>query len=402
MSAWDMALQQGQAPDDENFLAQFTNPQRNPATVYRPAPPPPSVEPKREPAGKVLPRDIASMPFNPLSVMGSKEALQAYLAKQQEGVEKLQSIADQSSASMDKPNQNPFAGLLALADNAFGSKTLEAAHALGAVKPIMSEQEKLDRKAKLQEMVDKARTPIATEMLKQYGNENNALTRALAGQINSGKADKKTLDKMETDMGNDLDQFKASSRSLTGVMAAKLHNSNQILALVARHPDMNLTKDEMFDLVAGVAKQTLGNQGVIGEDMLNKLMPDSARGKYNDWKAWLLNEPTGKEQQGFVKRMVDNLLGEEKSVREQFDNEKLQKLTKYGRLEEARPAVHARIASGPDLGLRRPKVVEDFVNSYNGVTVTKTGKDGKVETYRMKPNSPEYQEAIKEGFKEVK
>lgn len=75
---------------------------------------------------------------------------------------------------------------------------------------------------------------------------------------------------------------------------------------------MNLTGPEMEELALGTAR-LLAGAGGTSRSQIEALVPSSARGKVSDMIGWITNNPTGRQQQEFVKR-TKGLLDREKAL----------------------------------------------------------------------------------------
>lgn len=60
--------------------------------------------------------------------------------------------------------------------------------------------------------------------------------------------------------------------------------------------------------------------GQTAQSQIEGLIPQTAQGKFASWKEWFTNNPSGTEQQAFIKRYADTLAREKGAVQGQFRN----------------------------------------------------------------------------------
>ena len=128
-------------------------------------------------------------------------------------------------------------------------------------------------------------------------------TAALAAK--TAAADDKEDKKERTLMNKILDQGQPSQRTPEGQASMKIQSGLASMVLI-NQMNGNLTPQQMRELATSVAN-LLSRGGVVANEQIDALVPNTLFGKIKDWQQWLTNEPTGTEQQAFVKNLADTV-----------------------------------------------------------------------------------------------
>lgn len=157
-----------------------------------------------------------------------RSQLEEYLGKQRAGSDAMQQLASQYGNQLDQQTQRPdMRAFNALADYYYGTN-------LSKQFPHMTPAEATQAKMQAQSEVDKTQTPIAQELLRQFGTETSGLNRAqmaaareqaayFANQRNMASTqnkDNQADQKLDTDSLKELHKDKEYNAALTGVHKA--------------------------------------------------------------------------------------------------------------------------------------------------------------------------------------
>ena len=111
--------------------------------------------------------------------------------------------------------------------------------------------------------------------------------------------------------------------------------SDQLAHVIRLGADPNymysLTEAESLELSQGLARAVAAGVGGVGKFQVEHLMPKSAMGSGQDMLSWIKNEPRGRNQQEFIKRMLHN----SEAQKELYDNQlKLAQVQAAARFEK--------------------------------------------------------------------
>lgn len=304
-SAWDLALQNGVPPNDQEFLQQLTPAQRNPATVYRPAPPPPPEASLEQPQVQRKPA-VAGMPRrNPASTMMSVDEI---IQQQKDNQALLQGYADKyKDLTSQHEGDVDFSPILHLVDSTFGSKT-----ATGYQKPGEKEQQDLLHQFAIQKEAGGALSPVAQELIKAYSSENSAQSRYLNNITKKDKSSANAFAKAKENIlmtGRNAPKYAVQAQE-------KLGRVNSAMALIeAVENDPNAVAQGKYDpasmeeLTSAVAG-TVNNSNVVTDSMREALkirnLPLSTAGVLQ----YLTGKPDPVHQKEWIARIVRTLEAE--------------------------------------------------------------------------------------------
>lgn len=266
--------------------------------------------------------------------------LQRYIDSQEEGVNSAEKAARDFGA---KPGETNYSPLLGLIDSWTGTR-LQPGY-----KAPLSDQE---RESKYRDLQDKAltqRQKLTSDLVglkKSQNTSDSAELRALLLGANRNlagggvqSADDKKYDRLEDKFRATMDPSTARNSVGTGALMQRKESINALFALAAAQPDLNFVGTEMEDFATAMA-------GVIGrgsasqaDAKIQRLLPNTAQGKFKSWQEFLMNNPTGKDQQEFVHRMLADVASEDDNVNQRLKQYKQGKQALFRQLQKKRPDV---------------------------------------------------------------
>ena len=160
----------------------------------------------------------------------------------------------------------------------------------------------------------------------QTGKNNSPAARAKGEQY---------ADKRVTAFSDALDPSKQRAGAF-GVSKQAYDRAERLQSLAAAYPDNNLDKRQIEELAIGMNAMLSGaNSGA--QEQVKSLVPSSIMGNAEKFKEWFTNDPTGTNQQEFVKRMLGSIDREKSTASDQIKRTQLQRTAGYEDLEKSNP-----------------------------------------------------------------
>lgn len=259
------------------------------------------------------------------SVNTVRDQLEKYLGKQGDNIDSMQALADLYKKQMAKENNRPdLRGMDALSDYYWGTNFAKT------FAPPMKESEQTEANLKAQDLVNKERQPVTSDLIKQYGIDNNAVSkeqanywknrtaneRTLANSVNTGVTDEmgtpivlnpkqgQTAQKM-----HDAMFLGRGSNSQVQQSIGKLRSGVQFENLIAAIPKGEPSPQEMADLTSALG-QTVNGTNVLTDHRFASLYPGSVPLSASAVVQWLTGDPKGVKQTEWINRMLNEVRAE--------------------------------------------------------------------------------------------
>ncbi len=102
--------------------------------------------------------------------------------------------------------------------------------------------------------------------------------------------------------------------------AQRLDSISRIEPLIAqmRSQPKGGNPQQMRELATSFTRVLAGG-GTGAEAQIEALVPQTAKSKFASWQQWLLNEPTGTQQQAFIKQYADSVAREKQAITNRID-----------------------------------------------------------------------------------
>ncbi len=222
-----------------------------------------------------------------------------------------------------------------------------------------------------------------------------------------GEKHSQFLDKRFTGLGEALDPSKGA-RGAFGIAKQSFDRAEKLESLASAFPSGNLDSRQIEELAIGMNSLLSGsNAGAASQ--VEALVPKTVMGDARKLKEWLTNEPTGTNQQAFVKRLLGTIEREKATVSDQMKRIKYERAGRYSDLEKTDQARFKNALEDADIDpdeydkwRKGGKKAISAVQGAEGGDKNIAGKikisNGK-ETLYADPN--DVAEAEKEGFKRV-
>lgn len=158
-----------------------------------------------------------------------------------------------------------------------------------------------------------------------------------------GVKNDKMIDDLSGKMQKDLDPDAGRTGNF-GQISQKHIQAQKLkkLATEANGDIRNLNGPEQEDLALGMYQMISGG-GSSAQGSVRNLVPHSALGSYNDFKAYLLNMPQGRDQQAFTQRMMDNVNRESDLAAQQMKEIQVRRLGSHSTLKKMAPTQYQSI-----------------------------------------------------------
>lgn len=303
-----------------------------------------TTQPNFDPSAEEPARDLASVgqlpkkakpalpSNNQENVNSSRNVIQDYISGQKTHQNYLQQLADQYGGELDKQKgQINLQPLKELYDMWTGSKTAQN------YKAPLTPAQILQEKAKMEEGVDKSGAPIASELLKQQGQEMSgqnqyyrtmaSLAKQAAGTIQTPIVDPATgaainLTKPQQDLAKQYHQdlFLDSRGVNAGAKVAqnKLQAATQFENLAAALPQGKVTPQDMADLVQSQG-MTINGTNILTDHRFASLYPGSAPLTGAGLVQWFKGSPNGVAQTEWLNRMNNEVQAEKQGASNMLD-----------------------------------------------------------------------------------
>lgn len=136
-------------------------------------------------------------------------------------------------------------------------------------------------------------------------------------------------------MGDDLDPSKQRQGSF-GVSKQIFDRAERLESLAGALPDGNLDSRQMEELAIGLNSMLSGSNTGASEQV-KSLVPQTIWGDAQKLKEWFVNNPTGLQQQEFVKRMLGSISREKQTAEQQMNRTRFSRIAKYSDLASSNP-----------------------------------------------------------------
>jgi len=163
----------------------------------------------------------------------------------------------------------------------------------------------------------------------RIANENKSKNDAATAKSEKILNDRKNL------MGKDLDASGARAGQF-GVSQQIINRSDRLQALASALPDGNLDSRQIEELAIGL-NSMLSGSNAGAQEQVKSLVPNTVIGNAKKLQEWLTNEPTGTNQQAFVKRMLDSVQREREVASRQINKVQFARLGKYDDIRKKDP-----------------------------------------------------------------
>lgn len=283
--------------------------------------------------------------------------LQEFLNKQSGGSDKMQELADLYKGQLEKQGQRPnMAGSNALVDHYYGTHLSQ----VYGKPPTPAEQTQALMAA--QEAVNKSRQPVTSDLLKEYGSDNNAVGkeqanyyRGLNSMNHETMAKEKALDKMEDDMGKAMNPMSPVYGAGNNNLGTRLARARSAIGLIQQHPDMQLDPRELKDFALTTATM-LSNQNRVPYELVSDITPKNIGTDWSKIVEYFGNHPEDTNTQEFVKRMMGVIQREQGIASHQIGAIQQQQGVRFNRLRTYRPQSHAEQMKAGQMYVNMPEL----------------------------------------------
>jgi hypothetical protein len=254
-----------------------------------------------------------------------REQLEKYLGKQTDSIDNMQALADLYKQQMGKENNRPdLRGMDALSDYYWGTNFTKV------FDPPKKGSEQTEAAMKAQDLVNKERQPVTSDLLKQYGVDNNAVSkeqanywknrtaneRSVANSVNTGITDEmgapiilnpkqgQTAQKM-----HDAMFLGRGSNAQVQQSIGKLRSGVQFENLIAAIPKGEPTPQDMADLTSALG-QTVNGTNILTDHRFASLYPGSLPLTAANVAQWVTGNPHGQDQKEWINRMLNEVRAE--------------------------------------------------------------------------------------------
>lgn len=184
----------------------------------------------------------------------------------------------------------------------------------------------------------KAGLPLADDTTTvRHEDYDAAVKTALGAQKSSGKSD--PSNKRLTAFSEALDENKGRAGAF-GTSKTVFDRAERLESLATNLP--NLRSSEIEELAIGL-NAMLSGSNTGAQEQVKALVPNTAWGNAKKFKEWFTNEPTGTDQQEFVKRMMGSVAREKATAAEQLIRTKLSRTQGFSDVEKAHPQEYENI-----------------------------------------------------------
>lgn len=172
--------------------------------------------------------------------------------------------------------------------------------------------------------------------------EKMALIKLKSSELAANRKDKASAKASEAAvkyskmMGEDLDPNRARTGEM-GKNQGRVNAAERIEGLIAQFPDYNIPKIQTRELATAVgALLSSGSQTSVTQ--VNELVPHTMRGKSNEIAEWVTGNPTGAQQQQFMKLYAETAQREKEIAKKQILDGQLKKAySTHHKLKELDP-----------------------------------------------------------------
>lgn len=243
-----------------------------------------SEPPKAPPqgAGPVTPEQQLMAQISKLQASG--------IGQQQEGIDKTQALVDKAQGHKAELDLSPLASLV---DSWTGSNFRQGYK-------VPKSKEDLDKEAiGLQEILQKQKQGLSEDQIKLLHQQ---LLEKMYG-AKAGASGGKAIESQWQKLTDEIDPNKARTGEF-GRQAQLVNKANQALVIRDQNPTLNFTKNQTREFATAIAN-LVGSNGSTAVHSVNELVPSSGTGTYNDILSAIENKPRGREQQEFIKLLVE-------------------------------------------------------------------------------------------------
>jgi hypothetical protein len=248
------------------------------------------------------------------NVLNVREKLQEFLAKQAGGSDKMQELADLYQKQLAERGRRPnLSGSNALVDHFYGTNLSK----VYGKPPTADEQTQALMAA--QEAVNKSRQPVTSDLLKEYGADNNAVIKEQAGYYRGLAGNERETARQIKEQNNLLNRmhddmfFKRGTNPQVSQSINKLQRATSAIALMDQLPPDGPIPGELSNIASAVAGLATGGNVVTNEKM-REILPKNVDLTIAGIKQWLTSEPQGADQQKFLQRFRREIDGEARAA----------------------------------------------------------------------------------------
>lgn len=250
--------------------------------------------------------------------------------------------------------------------------------------------------------------PLFKEQIHNQGTQGVADTKAeSAEEVANLKAQNAKL-KGESVGNKDWSKFSDAmdpNKARGGNLAksqAMINASDRVDALFRQFPDNNIPKAQTTELTTAVAAMVNGGSAQ-SQHQIDSMVPSSARGSAQDIASWITNEPTGRQQQAFMKMLRETSSRERDVATSQVRQAQAGRLQQFDYLNKNNPQKYRGILQGygfdpndiDDSGKYAPKAKATGAGLLNAPAVAHPQADAALKWAKENPNDPDAQLIMK-------
>lgn len=313
----------------------------------------------------------------------------ANVAQANERYGQASGLLKQTDADFEMKKSHMLAGLA-------GQLRVASAHAAGPEAAARAEELANEALIKSQESAQRSAQADTSHALATLGHIEGVRGRQQAGSIAKGAREDAQTDKDFQKLDGILSPERMRSGA-AGDAVKRLWGSERLKTLLTDPAGAaaNLTSSQMQE--AASALQSLISPGGHSEHEVAALVPSSARGNAAKVIQWLSNEPTGTNQQAFVRQMLQTAHREEATVRDQVEGAMVRSLPTFSQLKRKDPERYRALLEAKGLSeavdeqgkyvpvRNRPSYAEPQQAAPHGDSVIQNGI-----TYRWNPSTSHY------------
>lgn len=216
--------------------------------------------------------------------------------------------------------------------------------------------------------------------IKQQNANSESKKVSMMGEYKIDGVKQKYADSLKKDLDPD-----AGRTGNFGQVSAKVLASDRLKTLVDSYKDGNLPPQQMEELALGLSNMLAGSGGA-SRSQVEALVPHTWTGQKANVQQWLLNEPTGADQQKFVQAMIHTVEREKETANNQLNTIREQRLSAHKQYAKMDPeGFRSQLQSyglNPDDYdqnlLRKNKTAQPAQSMNKSATVQMMGPDGNI------------------------
>lgn len=208
-----------------------------------------------------------------------------------------------------------------------------------------------------------------------------------------------------TKMGEDIDPNRPRGGEM-GKNQARVNAGDRVETLISRFPDFNIPKIQTRELATAVnSLLTNGSQNAVTQ--INELVPHGLQSKASEISEWVTGNPTGLQQQQFIKLFYETALAEKKTAQHQILDAQFNKAYgTHGGLKQMGPEGEAlwynNLSHHTHIPVEKIKEMESqpgFMGQYDDKFAPNPGKspvmESKITNFMKKNGVQDRDEAVK-------